>query len=241
MEIPIWQRGNIACLPLLLLLAVFARPAAASGNEIAAERALLESQRLLDAGRPAAALAQLEEIIRDYTLHYAKRIDSIRIARSPQESMHYSLWGALEKRPMKVLFNGWAEALYRKSLAHAQLDERGAADAALAEALALAPQNSRFLLTWAERLASSGSSSAALAAFEAAEQAAELAPAELQALERASAIRGSAALLVRSGEVEQARSRLRKALAATPNDARINAALFELDQQRLADKTDVLF
>lgn len=241
MEIPIWQRGNIACLPLLLLLAVFARPAAASGNEIAAERALLESQRLLDAGRPAAALAQLEKIIRDYTLHYAKRIDSIRIARSPQESMHYSLWGALEKRPVKVLFNGWAEALYRKSLAHAQLDERGAADAALAEALALAPQNSRFLLTWAERLASSGSSSAALAAFEAAEQAAELAPAELQALERASAVRGGGLALYNLGRFSEASIKLRAAKALTAQDAQVARALETMDAELPNEASGRLF
>lgn len=240
MEIRFWRGGKFARLSLLLFLAVFAQPASANSDRIAAEPALLESQRLFDAGRPAEALSQLEKIVRDYTLRHAKSKELIRIARSPQESMHYALWGALEKQPVKVLLNGWGEALYLKSLAHSKLDQREAADAALSAALALAPQNARFLLAWAERLASVGNSYAAVAAFDAAEQAAELAPAALRARERASAIRGSAAVLAGIGQVEHARDRLRHALVATPDDERIKAALSEIDRQRFPD-TGVLF
>lgn len=223
-----------------LIFALVARPGLADDARGNNEPALVEARSLIQAGRAAQALRKLDAVIRGYVARYPDR-QALRVARSPQESMHYALWGALEKQPVRILLNGWAEALYLKSLAHAERNERDAADAALAEALALSPQNARFLLAWAERLASSGSYSAALAAFEAAEQATELAPTALQAIERASAIRGSAALLVRNGEVEQARQRLRKALAATPNDARINAALSELDRPQLADKSDVLF
>lgn len=225
---------------LCALLVILARPGLAADVDGINEPGLAEARKLIQAGDSAQALRKLDVIINRHAARYTNK-QTLRVARSPQESMHYALWGALEKQPVKILLNGWAEALYLKSLVHAERKERGAADAALAEALALSPQNARFLLAWAEGLASSGAFSAALAAFEAAEQAAELAPAELQAVERASAIRGSAALLARKGEVEQARDRLRKALAATPNDARIDAALSELDRQRLTDKSDGLF
>lgn len=241
MKILFWQRSGFASLSLFLFLAVFARPATASSDDIAAERALLESQRLVDAGKPTEALSQLEKLIRGYTLRYAKSKEVVRIARSPQESLHYSLAGALEKQPVKILINGWADALYLKSLAHTRLDEHEAADAALAEALALAPRNSRYLLTWAERLASSGSSTAALAAFEAAEQAAELAPAESRARERASAARGMGLALYNLGRFNEASVKLRAAKALAAQDPRVRRALEAIDAELVHESSERLF
>lgn len=222
-----------------LVFALVARPGLAddaSGNN---EPVLVEARGLIQAGSAAQALRKLDAVIRGYVARYPDR-QALRVARSPQESMHYALWGALEKQPVRILLNGWAEALYLKSLAHTERNERDAADAALAEALALSPQNARFLLAWAERLASSGSYSAALAAFEAAEQATELAPTALQAIERASAVRGSGLALYHLGRFSEASIKLRAAKAAA-QDTHVAHALEAIDAELANEASGRLF
>lgn len=212
-------------------MVIAARPAVSEHAIIIDEQAVPEAKQLIAAGRAAAALPALDAVIRAYSLHHAHDNSIVRIARSPQESMHYTLAAALAKQPVKVLFNNWAEAYYQKSLAHTRLRQPEAADTALFEALALAPQNARFLLAWAERLAAAGNMAAAVAAFEAAEQASEFAPLALRAVERAQAIRGAAASLIGLGQPDRARERLRSGVAALPNDNSIAAALAAIEGQ----------
>lgn len=219
----------VAVLTGLPLLAAHAQtPAKANAGGM--DDAVTASSESIASGHAAAALPRLDAIIRRHALDYANVTATIRVARSPQESMHYALSAALAKQPVKVIFSNWAEAYYLKSLAHAQLAQDDAADTALSDALALAPNNSRYLLKWAERLMTAKKYSPALTAYDAAEQAVELAPEALRATERAQAIRGAAAAMLALGQTDRARDRLRSGHAVLPDDKGITMALSEIER-----------
>ena len=132
---------------LLIAAAPVAPPATTMPTENAEYRELLTyGEAMLLTGKPAQAIARyFDPIITAYETQYRGSAVKVYGARTAPETLFYMLIAAGEKRSAVAISSTWGDAIYSKAFALVDLARRAEAKPLFEQALALSPNNARYL------------------------------------------------------------------------------------------------
>lgn len=203
---------------LFCLKAVAAETSVDSDNQA---KLLLEGRRLLEAKKPAEAIAgSFDKIIAALEASYGGSKKRIYCARYSAESLLYLAIAASQNQDAVVLSSTtWADAYYMKGYALVELGRLQEAKAAYERALTLSPSNSEFLSELGHVYQTEKNWSKALDLYQSAAEAATLVPVkDAQMRELTRALRGQGFVLVELGRLDDAENKYKECLKLTPND-----------------------
>lgn len=238
---------------LVLLLGITC--AAAAGAEKAADPApdpgeaaqlqrLMQAQQLTGSGRHDEAIALIDQTLAYYAQKYPDGPTRWYVARSLEETLLYMASAASDKAGRKgqgktsaqALGVLWADAYYMKAYAQYELDQLDAAEATLAQALALSPSNSRYLSELGNLHQTRHEWDEARDQYQAAEAAAEFSPAEERIKDLTRAKRGIGFVLIEQGDLDAAEAKFKECLQLDPDDRGAQNELEYIAQQRAKAK-----
>jgi len=230
-----WGTGvilaRIAVAAVLLVLSSPAwgqsAPPAASSADVKASQLLADGVRLMQSKKSTEAIQIFDSVAAGYENKYKDKNTKFYSARSPAETLFYTLDAANSNKGSATVVSGnWGYAYYLKAYALLDLGRVSEAKVQLQRAVTLSPQNSQFLseLGHVHQLEKNWQS--ALQIFQRAEAAAkEFSPTNARNAELGRAWRGMGFAYVELNRLDDAEAMYRKCLELDKNDA---AAMREL-------------
>lgn len=201
-------------------------------EEVAAEEGaeyyLDRGYRELSQRNPKKAIRELDLAIARCQRDYPPDGPVVFASRGPTETIYYLLTAAAEEESRDTITIGpaCAEALYLKGYAMLDLGEVEQAHTLVAQAIAMAPVNSRFLSELGHIYHTKREWEKALAAFVRAEEAAEtFSPDDVKELELSRAKRGVGYSLIELGRLDEAESKFNECLDINNDDERAKREL----------------
>ncbi len=181
---------------------------------------LYKAREFVDAKKPLLAIEKCDEVIASFKAHYGSRKEKIYCARSSTESLGYLLKAAADNVSAIALSGTWSTAYFMKGFALQDLGRMGEAKSAIKMAIELSPWNSQYLSELGHIYQQEKNWPKAKETFAAAEEHAELAPAETKAAELGRARRGLGYVFVELGQLDEAEKKYQQCLAADPKDSK---------------------
>jgi tetratricopeptide (TPR) repeat protein len=179
---------------------------------------LQEARTLIDAKKPQPAIEKCEKVIARFKEHYGTRKETIYCARTSAENLGYMLKAAAGSHSAIAISSTWSTAYFMKGFALLDLGRLAEAKSALERAVELSPWNSQYLSELGNIHQMEKNWAKAREAFAAAEEHAELSPAEAKAGDLARARRGLGYVFVELGQLDEAEKKYQQCLATDPND-----------------------
>jgi len=186
---------------------------------------LLDGRKLLDARKPAEAITEcFDRVINNFKAKYGDYKEQIYCARTKSETLMYLLMASKEKRNAKAVSAVWSDAYFMKGYALIDLGRISEAKSYIEQALVLSPHNSEYLSELGHIYQVEKNWPKSLAAFKAAEDAANsFSPEENKKFELARARRGVGYVLVEMGQLDQAEEKYRQCIESDPTDGKAKA------------------
>jgi Flp pilus assembly protein TadD len=232
-----WGRGVVlarmvvAAVLLALVLPSPARsqaaPPASTGEDAKVSQQLVDGVRLMQSKKSAEAIQIFDSVAAGYESKYKDKNTKYYSARSPAETLFYTLDAATSNKGSATVVSGnWGYAYYLKAYALLDLGRVAEAKAQLQRAVTLSPQNSQFLSELGHVYQLEKNWQTALQIFQRAESAAkEFSPANARNGELGRAWRGMGFAYVELNRLDDAEAMYRQCLELDKNDA---AAMREL-------------
>ena len=214
----------LAAAPQVQTAAVAAPSAEKSGVDRAAD--------LIEAGKPAEAVALLDTVIADQEKQRQGDTRRVYCARSPAESLLYTLGAAKEKKAAVVLPQGSCYSIFLKGFALIDLNRSDEARLWLERAVAMAPSNAHFLGELGEWYKIRKDWPKARELFRRAVDASEISPDERKVFDKTRGMRGLAYILIEEGKLDEAEKLYRQCLQLNPDDERSKQELQYIAEQR---------
>jgi Flp pilus assembly protein TadD len=217
----------------VLLLAVSspawsqAPPPASTGEDAKASQQLVDGVRLMQSKKSAEAIQIFDSVAAAYESKYKDKNTRFYSARSPAETLFYTLDAANSNKGSATVVSGnWGYAYYLEGYALLDLGRVADAKVQLQRAVTLSPQNSQFLSELGHIYQLEKDWQSALQIFQRAEGAAtEFSPTNARNAELGRAWRGLGFTYVELNRLDDAEAMYRKCLELDKNDA---AAMREL-------------
>jgi Flp pilus assembly protein TadD len=230
------MRGSVSFLRIALSVLVLAvsspawsqaPPPASTGEDAKASQQLVDGVRLMQSKKSAEAIQIFDSVAAGYESKYKDTNTKFYSARSPAETLFYTLDAANSNKGSATVVSGnWGYAYYLKGYALLDLGRVAEAKVQLLRAVALSPQNSQFLSELGHVYQLEKDWQSALQVFQRAEGAAkEFSPANARNAELGRAWRGLGFVYVELNRLDDAEAMYRKCLELDKNDA---AAMREL-------------
>lgn len=190
---------------------------------------LQQAKEIVTQGHPEQALPLLDQIIA--AGEAIKPTDGSLVFSAPTmtEALMYATLGTEVHKPVIVLDGNLATAHWLRGFALVDLGRDEDAKADLDRAIALAPMNGLFFAERAEWFKTRRDWESAFADFESANSYAGFAPDDDKAGLEARSFRGMAFVRVEQGKLDEAKSLLKKALRAEPDNPRTKADLADVE------------
>lgn len=183
--------------------------------------ALASAWRLIKAAKPGEAITtQLDPMIAGFDARYADPAVAVFCARTGSEAIIYGVGSIMTGTKKAIVLNpSWSEALYAKGYALVDLGHIDEALATLEKAVAKSPNNAKYLSEIGNIYQTAKDWPKALAQYEAALSATELAsPDHSKASDRGRAQRGKAFVFVELGRIDEAVKLYEECLKIDPDD-----------------------
>jgi Flp pilus assembly protein TadD len=228
------MRGSVSLLRIALSVLVLAVSSPArsqapppTGEDAKASQQLVDGVRLVQSKKSAEAIQIFDSVAAGYESKYKDKNTRFYSARSPAETLFYTLDAAnANKGSATVVSGNWGYAYYLKGYALLDLGRVAEAKVQLQRAVTLSPQNSQFLSELGHVYQLEKDWQPALQIFQRAEGAAkEFSPANARNAELGRAWRGMGFAYVELNRLDEAEAMYRKCLELDKNDA---AAMREL-------------
>jgi tetratricopeptide (TPR) repeat protein len=205
---------------------------AASPAASADSQAIDRAADLIGAGKPAEAVTLLDAMIADQDKRLKGETRSVYCARSPVESLSYTVHAAREKKAAVVLPQEPCYALFLKGYALIDLNRGDEAKTWLERAVAMAPSNAHFLGELAEWYKVRKDYKTARALFQRAVDAADLSPDNRKTFDKGRGLRGLGYILIEEGKLDEAAALYRQCLQLDPADERAKKQLDYIAEHR---------
>lgn len=221
-------------IPALALLAAAAPPPRAPTAAAAAaeDRLIDQAAGLINAGKPADAVALLQQVVAAEERAHAGETRRVYCARTPAETLAYGVMAAKDHAGAIVLSQQWCTAIFLEGFAMIDLGKGEEAKAYLDRAVAMAPMNAHFLGELGEWYKNRKDLTTARDLFAKASDAAALSPPDSRSFDKRRGLRGLGYILIEQGRLEDAERLYNQCLAMDPNDDRAKAQLQYIAQQR---------
>jgi tetratricopeptide (TPR) repeat protein len=187
---------------------------------------------LIGAGKPGEALTLLDALIADQERQRRGETRQVYCARSPAESLLYTVEAANAKKRAVVLAENACYSLFLKGFALIDLNRSDEARAWLERAEAMAPSNAHFLGELAEWHKNRKDWATSRALFQRAVEASSLSPENRRVFDKSRGLRGLGYILIEEGKYDAAERLYRQCLALDPNDAKAKQQLDYIASQR---------
>jgi len=207
-------------------------PAPAAAAASADSQAIDRAADLIGAGKPAEAVTLLDAMIAEQDKRLKGETRQVYCARSPVESLSYTVHAARERKAAIVLPQEPCYALFLKGFALIDLNRGDEAKAWLERAVAMAPSNAHFLGELAEWYKVRKDYKAARALFQRAVDSADLSPDNRKTFDKARGLRGLGYILIEEGKLDEAETLYRQCLQLDPADERSKKQLDYIAEHR---------
>ena len=220
-------------LALLVSAPTAPQPAPAASAAVDQDQAQVDrAATLIQAGKPAEAIALLDTLIAAQEKRAAGDPEQRYCARGEPESLAYLLTAAADKKRAVVLAQSACYSIFLKAFALVDLNRGDEAKVCLERAVAMAPSNAQFLGELAEWHKNRRDWPSAMKLYKDAEEAAYLSPKDTEVSDRTRALRGQAFILVELGKLDEAEALYRRCLKLDPKDERSKQELQYIADQR---------
>jgi len=209
-----------------------AQPPTAAPAPAAETSAIDRAADLIGAGKPAEAVALLDTMIAAQEAKLKGETRQVYCARSPVESLSYTVHAASEHKAAIVLTQDSCYALFLKGFALIDLNRGDEARAWLERAVAMAPSNAHFLGELGEWYKVRKDYKTARALFQRAVDASDLSPDNRKVFDKTRGLRGLGYILIEEGKLDEADSLYRQCLRLDPTDERSKKQLDYIAEHR---------
>ena len=159
-----------------------------------------------------------DKVIAFYSGRYSNAKPQMFCSHGSTETLFYTLNGAANGKDALVLGPTWCDALYAKAYALIDLNRLNEAEDALHRALALAPENAKYLNELGHILSLRKQWPQAIATFSRAEEAAKYAPAQDATAFASRACRGVGYALTEQKRLDESEANYRRCLSIDASD-----------------------
>ena len=203
-------------------------------EEVGARTKILEeAMSLIQAKKPAEAIALLEPLLGEYEKMYGDETRTVYCAMSVEELTAYFAKAEAEGRRSLAIEPGWCFALWAKGYALVDLDRSADSIPFLERAVLMAPSHSHFLSELGQSYQTARNFPKALEIFTRSAEGAELIKDKVQHdRELGRAWRGMGFNLIELGRWAEAEALFRKCLELDPNDQKAKNELDYIAQHK---------
>lgn len=202
------------------------------------QQLMVDGRKLVEQGKPKAAIDEMfDPVINYFKQVYSDPGQQVFAATTQEEALFYAALGATLNKTVVVVNSLWSDAYLMKGYASTDLGQIAQAREALEAAIALAPQNPRYLSEMGYWHQVNRDWESSLSSYESAADAAELISDKAMRVEELTrALRGQGYALVEMQKFDEAEALYEKCLKLNRKDDKARGELAYIKQARRAKK-----